>query len=229
MKFVGKRSVPTMLAELLEIGLSEADFLCLDVTGNRWKIGTQTLPQIFEQARRGNSLVLVINQPRECYADDFAWHAVIGFTRVSVCDYHTGDLMKAVELARSAAGISDPLAIRLYESGFDYQSAYYSRFTGEEFPDLCVDVEGTLLTSRHHLRSHVWNLIETEKSKRPITIWTAGDLTFYAPLLRRLKVPYKLIPKEIMYGTTVAKAIDNMSPSDFSHKFGVNVMDFRFV
>ena len=66
-----------------------------------------------------------------------------------------------------------------------------SFLSGEEFPDVFVDVEGTLVREGQINCALVEKLIELSAT-RPITIWTGGDIKLLEPPLRRFGIPYKI-------------------------------------
>jgi hypothetical protein len=96
------------------------------------------------------------------------------------------------------------------------------KFSGEIFPDTCVDVEGTLFDSNGVFRPDVLARAVTEANGQPITIWTGGDLVAVRKMLRDARVPYKLVPKELMAGATVGNVIDDMPEAEFRETYGIH-------
>jgi hypothetical protein len=96
------------------------------------------------------------------------------------------------------------------------------KFSGETFPDTCIDVEGTLFGKDGHFRPAVLADAVAQANGNPITIWTAGDLLVMRNALRTSGVPYKLIPKQLLAGATVGTVVDDLPEAEFRERYGVN-------
>lgn len=99
-----------------------------------------------------------------------------------------------------------------------------SGLAGNSYPDLCVDIEGTLLDENNKLRLEVLELIEEMKKERPITVWTGGDRKALATRVHLQRgLPYKVVSKHALQGAKVAIAIDDLTKEEFEQLYGVKV------
>jgi hypothetical protein len=98
-----------------------------------------------------------------------------------------------------------------------------SQFAGRVFPDICLDVEGTLFTDEGVLREDILNLAQSQAAveKRPITIWTGGDIEKIRPMVRKAGIAYKLVHKQVLRGATVGHVIDDMAQDEFSNTYQI--------
>jgi len=96
-----------------------------------------------------------------------------------------------------------------------------SQFAGQKFPDVCVDVEGTLLTSDGQLRPEVLALVKEKANGGPITIWTGGDVHALSKQLHKAGVFYKITSKSTMKGATVRVVIDDQPEATFKSDYGI--------
>jgi hypothetical protein len=97
---------------------------------------------------------------------------------------------------------------------------------GEEFPDLCFDIEGTLIQNGEINKDLLQKMIEESKT-RPITIWTGGDIKQYEPILRKAGVKYKIASKHWFKGATVSESFDDEPKEEFERKYGANVKKYN--
>jgi hypothetical protein len=95
-------------------------------------------------------------------------------------------------------------------------------FSGKTFPDICIDVEGTLFDAEGQFRPDVLATAVAEANGNPITIWTGGDLLVMRNALRTSGVPYKLIPKQLLARSTVGTVIDDLPEAEFRERYGVS-------
>lgn len=96
------------------------------------------------------------------------------------------------------------------------------QFAGQVFPDVCVDVEGTLFTKDGVFRQDIFDHATSLANGRPITIWTGGDLETAQKMVRTANIPHKLVPKQLFRGATVGIIIDDLAPEEFALQYGVN-------
>ena len=87
---------------------------------------------------------------------------------------------------------------------------------GEAFEDVCVDVDGTLFDAAGALRTEVVDLVRSESSQRPVTIWTNGDHREARRRVREAKVPWKVASKATLRGARVGLVIDDQPEAEFA-------------
>lgn len=95
------------------------------------------------------------------------------------------------------------------------------QFDGREFPDVCVDVEGTLFNEQREFRPDVLARARELAEGRPITIWTGGDLKTAREMVRKASIPYKLVAKQQLRGATVGIVVDDLPKEEFSKTYGI--------
>jgi hypothetical protein len=100
------------------------------------------------------------------------------------------------------------------------------KFVGQKFSDVCVDVEGTILTTDGQIRAEVITLAEQKAQGGPITIWTGGDTYKLSGQLRKAGVLYKIVSKEMMRGATVRVVIDNEPVEKFAADYGIEFDEY---
>jgi hypothetical protein len=100
------------------------------------------------------------------------------------------------------------------------------KFAGQKFPDVCIDVEGTILTSDGQIRSEVIALAEEKAKGGPITVWTGGDIHELSKQLLKAGVLYKIVSKETMRGVTVRVVIDNQPEATFKSERGIDCEEY---
>lgn len=105
----------------------------------------------------------------------------------------------------------------------DLSSIPSGPFTGESFPDVCVDVEGTLFDSEGNLRADVVEQVKAEAMNRPVTIWTGGMVKIMAKKVREAGLHWKMVSKHQMRDATVAVAIDDLPQAEFEATYGITV------
>lgn len=104
-------------------------------------------------------------------------------------------------------------------------SSIEGQLAGESYPDLCVDIEGTLIRNGE-INLELLEKIKMVKKEQPITIWTGGDIEHYGKILRESGIAYKILSKYWLKGAKVAKAIDDMSEEEFKQKYDVEVEQY---
>ncbi len=100
------------------------------------------------------------------------------------------------------------------------------KFAGQGFPDVCVDIEGTLLTPDGEIRSEVLALAQEKAQGGPITVWTGGNIHKLTRQLRSAGILYKIASKETMRGAAVAVVIDNEPAEKFVADYGVEFEEY---
>ncbi len=95
------------------------------------------------------------------------------------------------------------------------------QFAGQVFPDTCVDVEGTLFGSDGAFRPNVLEDAVRQANGNPITVWTGGDVKAARKMLLEVKVPYKLLPKQMLAGATVKNVFDDLAEEEFRERYNV--------
>jgi hypothetical protein len=101
----------------------------------------------------------------------------------------------------------------------------FKPFAGENFPDIFVDVEGTLIQDNQFNVDLVAH-IEKKAVLRPITIWTGGDLKEIAKQIRAHGLRWKLVSKHWMRSAAVACAYDDEPEAEFMTKYSVTVGEY---
>ena len=105
------------------------------------------------------------------------------------------------------------------------------QFAGKIFPDVCIDVEGTLFTTEGEFREDTLTRAKELASAegRPITIWTGGDLEAAKKMVRKAGIPYKLASKHLFRGATIGVAFDDMPHEAFSETYGIGYGNYQQV
>ena len=103
------------------------------------------------------------------------------------------------------------------------------QFAGQTFPDVCVDVEGTLFTDEGIFRQDVLGFAEllAKPDGRPITIWTGGDLEAVRKMVRKAGIPHKLVSKHMLRGASVGIIVDDLPSEAFSREYGIGFESYR--
>lgn len=100
------------------------------------------------------------------------------------------------------------------------------QFEGWAFPDVCVDVEGTILDSNGNIRHEVLTLAQEKAGGRPITVWTGGDVESLSKQLRKAGIFWKIISKQTMRGASVQVVIDDQSEDIFRSTYRVEYQEY---
>lgn len=101
-----------------------------------------------------------------------------------------------------------------------------SKLAGQKFPDVCIDVEGTILTADGQIRSEIIALAEKKAQSGPITVWTGGDTRKLSEQLRKAGILYKIVSKETMRGAAVGVVIDNEPQEKFSADYEIEFEEY---
>ncbi len=96
---------------------------------------------------------------------------------------------------------------------------------GQVFPDVCVDVEGTLIVDGH-LRPEILAMAQEKANGGPITIWTGGSVHALTADLRREGVLHKIASKYDFRGATVGVVIDDQSEGVFQMEYGAGYTEY---
>jgi hypothetical protein len=100
------------------------------------------------------------------------------------------------------------------------------KLAGQKFPDVCIDVEGTILTADGKIRTEVVTLAEQRAQGGPITVWTGGNTYELSKQLRKAGILYKIISKETMRGASVRVVIDDQPEAIFKSERGVDYEEY---
>jgi hypothetical protein len=100
------------------------------------------------------------------------------------------------------------------------------KLAGQRFPDVCVDIEGTIMTTDGQIRSEVIALAEQKARGGPITIWTGGNTYKLSEQLRKAGILYKIASKETMRGSSVRVVIDNEPAEKFVADYGIEFEEY---
>ncbi|MFA5927530.1 MAG: hypothetical protein WCT32_03885 [Patescibacteria group bacterium] len=140
-----------------------------------------------------------------------------------------GDKMVAWErLARLVFGdLPQEELIRLTQMERAEANKRITPLAGEEFPDLCIDIEGTLLDENGELNPDVVALIEERSGEQPITIWTGSDVKALRTKIRQKGLKWKVVSKYQLRGAKVAGAVDDLPYEEFVSEYGVEVGEYN--
>lgn len=100
------------------------------------------------------------------------------------------------------------------------------KLAGQKFPDVCIDVEGTILTADGQIRSEVLALAKEKAQGGPITVWTGGDLYKLSKQLLSAGVLYKIVSKETMRGAAVRVVIDDQPEAIFKSEREIDYEEY---
>lgn len=116
----------------------------------------------------------------------------------------------------------DEELLRLVQEGEDTETR--APLAGQEFPDVCVDVEGTLFDQAGVLRAVVLQAVTAfaEERNRPVTVWTGGSTEDAMKRIRAAGILWKLAAKTSLRGAKVYTIFDDLTEQDFRQQYGVN-------
>lgn len=101
----------------------------------------------------------------------------------------------------------------------------------EILPGVFCDIEDTLLSSdRSAVKSVVLTALEIaeKEHKKPITLWTGGDVEEMTRLLFQFGIKqYPVVSKGVFRGCQVEIAFDDMPYNEFKMQYGIEVKDFH--
>lgn len=100
------------------------------------------------------------------------------------------------------------------------------QFEGQSFPDVCIDVEGTILDSNGNIRHEVLALAQQKAGSGPITVWTGGDIENLSKQLRKAGIFWKIVSKQTMRGASVRVIIDDQPEDSFKSNYGVEYQEY---
>lgn len=128
---------------------------------------------------------------------------------------------KAREIFGDEMSIND-IVRRVYQND---QESVSGLLDGEEFEDLCVDIEGTLIKDGE-IDMKLIERMKEESKTRPVTIWTGGDVKAYGKILREAGITFKIASKHWLAGAKVAKAIDDLPEEKFKRMYDVEIGEY---
>lgn len=100
---------------------------------------------------------------------------------------------------------------------------------GEELlPGIFCDVEGTLISDdRATVNADLVSILADEAKKRPVTLWTGGDIREAEKLLTKHGVKdYPLVSKDVFRGCQVETVYDDLSPDEFLHQYDIRAKTY---
>lgn len=100
------------------------------------------------------------------------------------------------------------------------------KLAGNKYPDVCIDVEGTILTADGQIRREALALAQARAAGGPITVWTGGNTYELSQQLRRAGILYKIVSKETMRGATVRLVIDDQPEEAFKSQYGIDYGEY---
>jgi len=101
-----------------------------------------------------------------------------------------------------------------------------SVLAGKYFPGIFCDVEGTLLKD-NIVNQTTYDLLKNLSEKKPITLWTGGDIENLGKILAQNGITWKLVSKYDLTGAEVETAYDDEDYYIFFEKYGVKVQNFN--
>jgi len=106
--------------------------------------------------------------------------------------------------------------------------AAVSLFEGRKLDAAFFDIEGTLLNPDGTVNENVAAELESAAKKKPVIIWTDGDLGT-AEALRKAGIFSPVRPKSVFAGSEVAQAWDDRDEAYLQQEFRVTVDEFHQV
>jgi len=103
-----------------------------------------------------------------------------------------------------------------------------SAFTGKYFPGVFCDIENTLITN-YEVNQKMLKILHEYSDKKPITLWTGGDIKSTQMILLQNNITWKLVSKDDFAGAEVEIAYDDMDEEEFSKIYAIKVRQFHVV
>lgn len=100
------------------------------------------------------------------------------------------------------------------------------KLTGNKYPDVCIDIEGTILTADGQIRREALALTQARAAGGPITVWTGGNVYELSKQLRKAGILYKIVSKETMRGAAVRLVIDDQTEAAFKEQYGIEYQEY---
>lgn len=100
-----------------------------------------------------------------------------------------------------------------------------SVFAGRYFEGIFCDVEGTLLIYGK-VNEKMLKILQENEGKRPITLWTGGDLKKIQEILFENGITWKLVSKNNFTGAEVETAYDDETFSEFFEMYQIRAKEF---
>lgn len=116
---------------------------------------------------------------------------------------------------------SDENLVRMVRNGEDSNAR--SPLAGQEFPDVCVDVEGTLFDQNGTFRDNVLQEVSTFANEhgKPVTIWTGGSIEEATKRIRAAGITWKIAAKASLRNAKVYAIFDDLPEKDFQQQYAV--------
>jgi hypothetical protein len=121
---------------------------------------------------------------------------------------------------------SDEELIELIKN-FEY-STKDSIFAGKYFPGVFCDIENTLIRN-YQVNQKMLDILLEHSSKKPITLWTGGDIKSVQKLLLQSNITWKLVSKNDFAGAEVEIAYDDLEEAIFFKTYAIKVREFHVV
>jgi hypothetical protein len=125
-------------------------------------------------------------------------------------------------LSRARKGLGEHSDEELIQMVQDRKYSESGPLSGRHFPDVCVDVEGTLIDVEGNIRKDVVQKVKDLSQGRPVTIWTGGDIQVIGKMIRKLGLEWKLASKYSLSGATVYAIIDDLDQGEFAKTYNVD-------
>lgn len=100
------------------------------------------------------------------------------------------------------------------------------KLAGNKYPDVCIDIEGTILAADGQIRREVLALAQARAAGGPITVWTGGNTYQLSQQLRKAGILYKIVSKETMRGAAVRLVIDDQPEEAFKSQYGIDYEEY---
>ena len=94
-------------------------------------------------------------------------------------------------------------------------------FAEQNFQDVCVDIEGTLVDKQKKLRVDVVDKVRELSQGRPVTVWTGGNMKELDAIIRKQGLDWKLTSKNLLHGAKVHAIVDDLDQDEFNRTYGV--------
>jgi len=103
-----------------------------------------------------------------------------------------------------------------------------SELAGKYYPDLFVDIEGTLFDENGEPNQKVLDLIKLtlELKRRPVTIWSGGDVKTLQSKVRALGLSCKVTSKQFFKDVEAETVVDDMTKEEFESTYGITAKNF---
>jgi hypothetical protein len=97
----------------------------------------------------------------------------------------------------------------------------------EVLPGIFCDIEGTLISSDGTVNESVLQMLEQEYGKRPVCLWTGGDIEKLQKEMYKLEIKkFPVLSKYIFRNCNVETAIDDLSQERFEADYCIKVREY---